>query len=282
MIRFHALPTLLLPLVLAACSSSAQDGGAGNGGGDVMAGTPPIHLEQTLLDRKDGKVPLEQLYREALATCRKGTLPVQPLDADTVGKLGRTYVDSWYEGDRMAVREDRWSYDVDRMCQFRPVHKRSLSIVDAHGSQQIDLDRHTGQLDPDARLDRVPPATEQAPTPADDSLKAAVAAQLAQQGQAGLMAKDAGRQTEAGQPCKRVHNSADDFCVWSGGAQWGFDTAAGNGPYSVPQTRSIVLSAQPADGGDGQYLSTQRMTVGERFDEGVFSRPSGIAMDKAP
>jgi hypothetical protein len=276
MIRSNTLSALLLPLALAACSSSAQDGGS-----DAAAdAAPPIHLQQILLDRKDGKVPLQELYREALANCRKGSVPVKPLDADAADKLGRDYVESWYEGGRMAVREDRWSYDVDQMCLFRPVHKRSLSIVDGHGSQQIDLDRHTGHFDPGVRLDRTP--QEQTTPPADDKLKAAVAAQLAQQGQGDLMAHDDGVQTEAGQPCKRMHNATDDLCVWSGGTRWGFDDAAGNGPYSVPQTSGIVLSAQPADGGDGRYLSTQKMTVGERFDEGVFSRPSGIAMDKAP
>lgn len=280
MIRRRTLPFLLLPFALAACSSSAQDGSKDGDDADVASGTPPIHLQQTLLDRKDGSVPLEQLYRQALAACRSGTVPVKPLDAETVDKLGRTYVESWYEGRRVAVREDRWSYDVDRMCQFRPVHKRSLSIVDAHGSQQIDLDRHTGHIDPDARLDRA--AQDRSAPPADDNLKAAVAAQLAQQGQGGLMAQDAGQQTEAGQPCKRVRNATDDLCVWTGGSRWGFDQAVSNGPYSVPQPTSIVLSAEPAGGGDGQYLSTQKMTVGERFDTGVFSRPSGIAMDKTP
>lgn len=278
MTRPNPLPFLLLPLALAACSGPAQ--GGADGPSAVADDTPPIHLQQTLIDKKGGQVPQEKLYRDALANCRQGSVPVKPLDEDSAGKLGRTYIEAWYEGDRMTVREDRWSYDVDQMCLFKPVHRQSLTIVDSKGSQKIDLDRHTGHFDPDARMHRSP--QDQPPAPAGDDLKAKVAAQLAQQGHADLMAQDAGRQTEAGQPCKRQRNALDDLCVWTGGAKWGFGTAADAGPYAMPQPDSIVLSARPADGGDGQYMSTQKMTVGERFDDGVFSRPSGIAMDKAP
>lgn len=270
---------LLLPFALAACSSAAQGSDEETSGGAGTPAAPPIHVQQTLVDRKDGQVPLERLYQEALASCRKGNLAVKPLDADTVRKLGRTYLETWYEGDRMAVREERWSYDVDRLCVFKPIRERSLSIADAHGSQRIDLDRHTGQSYPDVPMRHAIPEQTRDP---DDDLKAAVAAQLQQQGQADLMVQDAGKGTEAGQPCKRVQSEMVDLCIWTGGARWGFDATVGNGPYSTPQFDSIVLSAEPADGGDGQYLSTQKMTVGQPFDPGVFRRPSGIAMDQAP
>ena len=103
----------------------------------AAADAPPIHLQQTLIDKKDGQVPQEKLYRDALANCRQGSVPVKPLDEESAGKLGRTYIEAWYEGDRMAVREDRWSYDVDQMCLFKPVHRQSLTIVDAKGTAAL-------------------------------------------------------------------------------------------------------------------------------------------------
>ncbi|WP_431635691.1 hypothetical protein ACQVBX_17295 [Dyella sp. KULCS107] len=285
MTRQNLFPLLLLPFVLTACSGEAH--GGSNGQADdaqtsSASDTPPIHIQQTLFDLKDGKPVLEQLYRKALTACSKLSVPLKPLDGDTVGKLGRTYVETWYEGDRMAVRQDDWSYDTRQLCLFSPVHHTKLWIVGPDGAQAIDLDRHTGSVDSNIRLERS--EAEQTEAPPDDDLKAAVAAQLKQRGQSDLMAQDAGQRREAGQPCRQMRDALIDMCVWTGGTKWGLDTTVSNGPYSLVLSRlqGIVLSAQPADGGDGRYLSTQKMTVGTRFDNGVFNRPSGIAMDKMP
>jgi len=285
MTRPNPFPLLLLPFVLTACSGQAHGGSDGqtdDGQTSSTSDTPPIHVRQTLVDLKDGKPVLEQLYRKALTACSKLSVPVKPLDSDTVSKLSRSYVETWYEGNRMTVRQDDWSYDTRQLCLFSPVHHAKLWIVDPDGAQRIDLDRHTGSVDDNIRFERN--KAEQTEAPPDDDLKAAVATQLKQQGQSDLMAQDAGQRSEAGQPCRQIRNAVIDMCVWTGGTKWGFDTTVSNGPYSIvlSRLRSIVLSAQPADGGDGQYLSTQKMTVGTRFDDGVFSRPSGIAMDKAP
>jgi hypothetical protein len=261
---------LLLPLALIACAPVHAA---------TAAASLPIHVSQTELDLEHGRPAVEHEYRDHLAACHKLTVPIKPLDAATVGKLGRTYHEAWYEGERTAVRSERWSFAVDGLCGFRPVRQRWLWIAGPRGTQSIDLDHGTGHFDANLRVQRAAPQVPKAP--ADDALKAAVAAQLQQQGQADVMAHDAGHATLAGQPCHRVRDATEDLCIWSGGARWGFDETVPGGPFDAVLSRldSIVLSARPADGGDGAYLTTQKMTVGDRFDEGVFQRPAGVAMD---
>jgi hypothetical protein len=63
--------------------------------------------------------------------------------------------------------------------------------------------------------------------------------------------------------------------VWSGGDQWGFGASVGVGVVCW-SSYTLALRAEPADRGDGPYLTTQRMTVGQPFDRHVFDKPSGL------
>lgn len=247
------------------------------------ANTPPIHVVQTIVFLKDGVPAVEANYRAALARCSGGPLPVQPLSRDVVGKLGRTYLDVRYEGDRMAVNADHWDFkSIDHppsvACAFAVEHTSRLTIVKPGASIGIDLEKRTGSSEASPGAVRSAVA---APSGSGDPLQAAVAAQLAKQGQGDLLGQDTGSGTAAGQPCKRGRTTAGEFCVWSGGQQWGFvtDKAETNDRMDAP-TDSITLWNKPA-GGNGYELTTRSMTVGTPIDGKVFEVPSNIVIGKA-
>ncbi len=271
----------LSTLPLAGCSSRG-DGGSGADGASVNVAreTPPIHVEQTEVMLKNGQPAIEQLYREALAQCSKGPTPVKPLEGDVVEKLGRTFFDVWYEGERMAVKADKWDFTEAARgpgCEFVPTHEARLTITEPGAMITIDLVKHTGTRQPSQGVVR----QALAPTaPGDDKLRAAVAAQLARQGQGDLMSKDLGQANEAGQPCARVEGVSGEMCIWSGGRQWGFDPGPANdGDRMDAPIDSILLRSTPTNG-TGHQWSTQRMTVGEAFDADVFAVPSGLSLSQ--
>ena len=278
--------TLAIVLPTAGCTSGAGDAAqAESSSGQAGSDTPPIHVAQTIVFLKDGAPAVESNYREALAKCSGGPLPVQPLNPDVVGKLGRTYLDIRYEGARMAVHADHWDFkSVEHPptigCAFGVVHTSRLTIVKPGASIGIDLVKRVGssEASPGAVRTAVQAA---APSGGSDKLQAAVAAELAKQGQGDLMGQGGGSKTGPGQPCKRGRSTFGEFCVWSGGQQWGFvtDKAETNDRMDAP-TDSITLWSKPA-GGNGYELTTQSMTVGTPIDGKVFEVPSGIAISKA-
>lgn len=252
--------------------------------GQAVSNTPPIRVEQTIVFLKNGVPAVEADYREALAQCSAGPLPVQPLSPDVVGKLGRTYLDTRYEGARMAVAADHWDFrSVEHPptvgCAFGVVHTSRLTIVKPGASIGIDLMKRVGRSAASPGVVRA--AVPAAASAEDDKLRAAVAAELAKQGQGDLVGQDAGNGTGAGQPCKRGSSTFGEFCIWSGGRPWGFvtDKAETNDRMDAPMD-SITLWSKPA-GGNGYELTTQSMAVGTPIDGKVFEVPSNIAMSKA-
>lgn len=252
--------------------------------GQAGLNTPPIHVEQTIVFLKGGMPVVEANYREALAKCSAGPLPVQSLSPDVVGKLGRTYLDIRHEGFRMAVNADHWDFkSIEHPptigCAFGVVHTSRLTIVKPGVSIGIDLVKRVGSSEASPGVVRH--AVPTAPSGGGDKLQAAVAAELAKQGQGGLMGQDAGSGTGAGQPCKRGRSTFGEFCVWSGGRPWGFvtDEAETNDRMDAPTDR-ITLWSRPADG-NGYELTTRSMTVGAPIDGKVFEVPAGIAISKA-
>lgn len=278
--------TLALAIALPAAGCTSDAGGTSqteSSSTQAGASAPPIHVMQTIVFLKDGSPAVEANYRAALARCSGGPLPVQPLSPDVVGKLGRTYLDVRYEGDRMAVNADHWDFkSIDHppavACAFGVEHTARLTIVKPGASIGIDLEKRTGSSEASPGAIRSAAA---APSGSGDPLQAAVAAQLAKQGQGDLMGQDAGSGTSAGQPCKQGRTTAGEFCVWSGGQKWGFvtDKAETNDRMDAP-TDSITLWSKPA-GGNGYELTTQSMTVGTPIDGKVFEVPSNIAISKA-
>ncbi len=280
------LASALLALPLVACSASGNhEAGVGDAKGAASA-TPPIHVTQTMVVLRDGQPASEQNYRQALADCRKGPLPTQPLSDDVVGKLGRTFYDVWYQGARIAEHADRWDYETAGTCQFKPVHESTLAIIKPGEAVTIDLIGKTGTRQPSDGVVRETRSGDNASKPVDGdddaALRAAVAAQLNKQGQGDLMARPAGTDRAAGQPCKRLDQPGiGESCVWSGGSQWGFssdvvdDTEGLNGRLD-----SILLWRHPPQG-TGKQWTTEKMTVGEAVDGKVFEVPSGIAVSTA-
>ncbi|WP_130619986.1 hypothetical protein [Dyella amyloliquefaciens] len=284
-----SLASALLTLPLVACSASGNhDAGAGETKG-VASATPPIHVTQTMVVLRDGQPASEQNYRQALADCRKGPFRTQALSEDVVGKLGRTFYDVWYQGARIAEHADRWDFETSGTCQFKPVHGSTLAIIKPGEAVTIDLISKTGTRQPSDGVVRETRAGEAGgsiskPANGDDdaALRAAVAAQLSKQGQGDLMARPAGTDHAAGQPCQRLDQPGiGESCVWSGGSQWGFsadavdDTEGMNG-----RVDSILLWRQPPQG-TGKQWTTETMTVGEAIDGKVFEVPAGMAVSTA-
>lgn len=262
--------TGMAALPLAGCSGSGN-ANADEGGADVAADTPPIHVEQTLVLLDGGQPKEERNYRQMLAQCQGGAFPVTPLDADVAKKVGRTYRQVWYDGERMAEKRDTWGFtiaDQASPCQFKPTHESMLSITTADAAIDIDLADKSGTRHASDGPIRTALGDD------DDALRAKVAAQLGDK-----MPQKLGEDTDAGQRCIRWKSAVTgESCVWSEGRDWGFDSNAvgvlDNDDYVSDH---IVLWSKPADG-NGMQLTTQGMTVGRNFEDNVFAVPSGIAM----
>ena len=145
-----ALPRQRPTVPLVGCSA----GDGGDSGGDAQDGavnlaqkTPPIHLNQTSVLLHDGVPAAEHTYREALARCSAGAVPVKPLADDVVAKLAHTYLETWYDGERMAVKADRWDFRSAGAsaagCVFEPVHDARLTIVEPGSTTVADLVKGT-------------------------------------------------------------------------------------------------------------------------------------------
>lgn len=280
--------TSLMAFPLMGCSQGGDpDSSADSGDANVASSTPAIHVRQTMVLLDNGQPKVERHYRQMVADCQKGSWPLKPLDEDVVKKLGRTYLESWYEGARMAVRADRWDFtesEAPNTCQFVPVHQSQLTLTAAGADITADLIGKTATRQPsDGVVRQAVTAGTSAETSDDQDLKAAVAARLASQGQGNLMSHDAGGEsTGAGQPCVRSSDpSYGESCVWSGGRKWGFvtDKADTSDRMDAPAD-SILLWGKPADG-NGLQWTTEQMTVGQSFDDNVFDVPSGIAVKAA-
>lgn len=290
-----ALCTVLLATVpLVGCSS----GDGGDSGGDAQDGAvnlaqkaPPIHLNQTSVLLHDGVPAAEHTYREALARCSAGAVPVQPLADDVVAKLGHTYLETWYDGERMAVKADRWDFrsagPSAAGCVFEPVHEARLTIVEPGATTVADLVKGTATRERFDGVVREAVAGDEDGTAPDDvaqddaKLRAQVMGELQKQGQADLVGQSAGEAKVAGQPCVRLSSSQGEACVWSGGRKWGFvtDTAADADRMDAP-VDNITLSNKPADG-NGYQLTTDSMSVGTPIDDKVFVLPGKLAVTPA-
>jgi hypothetical protein len=273
----------LMAFPLMGCSHGGDaDSGTENGDANVAGSTPAIHVRQTMVLLDNGQPKVERNYRQMLADCQKAPGPLKPLDEEVVKKLGRTYLESWYEGARMAVKADRWDFtarEAPATCEFVPVHKSQLTIIAGGGDITADLIAGTATRQSSEGVVRHAVAAE---TSDDKDLRAAVAAKLASQGQGNLMSQASGESRDAGQACARNNDPAfGESCVWSGGQQWGFvtDKADTSDRMDAP-TDSILLWSKPT-GGNGLQWTTQQMTVGQGFDDNVFDVPSGIAVKAA-
>lgn len=271
---------LLLAACLAGCSGAQGQTGEAAPDADVSVDTPPIHVSQTLVHTKHGEVTEEAGYHEALANCAKVSVPTRPLPANVVPKLGRDYYEVWYQGNRIAIREDDWRLAIHNLCEFSPVHTSTLWLIGPNGTDVIDLDTRQGHVNPSVFVRR---SARKPQTAADTQLQAAVAAELQRHGRGSVLGRAGGQRVVAGQPCVESSDALGESCTWSGGEAWGFSEQGTGSPLGIlHRVDSIILSASELKGDEHLELTTQRMTVGERFDPGVFARPAGIAMTGAP
>lgn len=251
---------------LAGCSSGKSDDSAA-ADDSLITSVPSIYLEQTVVDLANGTPAAEQQYREALANCQGSPFPAKPLAAEDVAKIGRTFHQRWFEGDRWTSQSDTWGYETPKPCQFQLVHKESVRGVDTGKTvYSIDLLKGTAEQSPSD-------GGRAAVAAGDDQLDAS-AAQLGEQ--------RLGNAAAAGQACLRWRDpSGNESCTWSDGHKWGFargdsaDEAASYGSGAV-----IALWVKPANG-NGAELTTQKMTVGKSIDDKVFELPSNVAVSKA-
>ena len=276
---------LLATLPMAGCSAGQNGGEVGSGADNAAIDTPSIHVRQTSVMLHHGEPAVAQTYRRALEHCSGA---VTPLPADVVAKLGRTYLETWFEGPRMAVKADRWDFknaDAAAGCQFQPVHASKLTIVTPGRSVTADLVAKSATREDSEGVRREAVASEAKPAEgaADDDAKmrAAVMGELEKTGQGDLVAQDKGATTVAGQPCVQSANAQGETCVWSGGAAWGFhtDTVVSADRMDAP-VDSIPLSVKPADG-EGYRLTTESMSVGKPIDSNVFDLPADITVKPA-
>lgn len=248
----------------------------------VVADTPPIHLRQTLYLSRNGESIIESNYRYNSDACdQTGEVGSGArIGAQDVGKLGRTFYEVWYQGLQMAVRTDSWDWEVidekfGKFCDFRILHtESSLWTVTPDGSWYVDLIAGTGSFNPRAVLERFPPKHD----PIDDALQSEFEDKYA--AQLKLMYEVRGDSSMMGQPCRIIKSLNMEFCGWTGGLQWGFDY--GGGPSIVhadggTYTSGFSLWIRPVDDAmAGGVLTTELLTIGASFDQGVFNVPPGI------
>lgn len=256
----------LLLFPLAGCSSGNSADSAGTGDG-LITNVPSIYLEQTVVDLANGTPMVEQQYREALANCQHSPFPAKPLAAEDVAKIGRTFHQRWFEGDRWTSQSDTWGYATPKPCEFQLVHKESTRGVDTGKTvYSIDLLKGTAEQSPSD-------GGRAALAAGDDQLDSS-AAQLGEQ--------RLGNAEAAGQHCLRWRDpSGNESCTWSDGYKWGFargDSSAEASSYGSGTV--IALWVKPANG-NGAELTTQKMSVGTSIDDKVFKLPSNIAVSKA-
>lgn len=277
------LPSLSIPIVLAACqASSAVAAGPDASEINLALRTPVIHVEQTIVMLKDGVPLVEAGYRHSLETCKPGPWQTEPLPADAVAKLGRTYLDIWYDGPRMATHSVTWNVTMapdGPPCRFRLVRESELqSIVQPGWAVTIDLVAKKALRSPSRGVVREPVPDE---TPEDAKLRAAVAAELAKKGMGSAIGQTLGAGTGAGQPCVRRYDQTDgEFCMWTGGGKWGF-TPDGKVSAAYGSDDAVLLWSKPPAKGAAFKWETRSMTIGGRADERAFAMPTGISVRQA-
>lgn len=271
---------------LSLASAIASSPAAGEDDPNIAAQAPVIHLRQTAVLLSDGQPVVEKNYLYMLHNCQQGKLPLKPLPADVVKKLGRTFYDIWFDGRRMAVRTVYWDFKLPppssmKLCQFEPDKWVQISIDRPGQTLEIDMRKMTATRQPSDGVVRAP---LRAPTAEDEKEKAEAMAQLKKMGYGSIVESQQSQSSVAGQPCLReVSQIAGTSCTWSGGKQWGFNTDSNfdpapgsvDEPLGVPDD-SVLLELD--SGKDGVRLTTQSMTVGGKADEGAFAVPSGLTM----
>ncbi|RAP58152.1 hypothetical protein [Oleiagrimonas sp. MCCC 1A03011] len=281
MYRPIALAVLLSSLVSISACSAGDAPSSSDAAVNVASKTPPIHLRQTAVTLRDGQPVVQHQYQQASADCGHAS-GFTPIPAKDVGKLGRTYYEAWYEGDRLSVKADTWGFTLSgqQPCVFKVTHLSQRWFYQPGLSSA----KHQLGQGADAHIvylgGPVVHRAKAAVTQTDKDEEAEVMAELHQRGYGGT-SKQEGQRKVDGQLCTVHVDTTRRYCALSAAEDWGFDGAndvagAGGAYGDSPYTDAINLWEKPADGGDGSYLTTQSITVGKPFDERVFSVPDTV------
>lgn len=291
MTYFYSVPLLALLLLSGGCTQSDASYADATANDDeevvdygAVADTPPIHLRQTVVYNLDGVSEEEKFYRDTMENCGEDSVNSNVADED-VGKLGRTYYEVWYQGLRMAVRADEWSFgpgSEEILCDWQTLHTSTLWILTPDGTWDIDLIKGVGSFNPESVPDRLPV------TPQDlDKLHLVHLSSKNDSHTDWVSLKFGGPSSALGQPCgiinleyheKGMLHGTESRCVWTGGIQWGFVREGVVGPV-LPDHYAHGFSLWQRPGNVAGYwyvLTTELLTVGEPFDHSVFNVPPGI------
>ncbi|PKM03869.1 MAG: hypothetical protein CVV16_07375 [Gammaproteobacteria bacterium HGW-Gammaproteobacteria-6] len=250
---------------------------------EAVAKTPPIHIQQTAAWQEDGWPGVDGEYHERLARCYEDQeSPIVPLSEDVIDKLGHVYYEAWYQGALVTARSDTWNYNVESMaasCHFKVIHVSRIVIDDPDDGTWF-IDFNDGDLNSGVGFFTPATGIRRQPIPADLEQQLTDAFR-----QAGVdvptKAKDPreGVVSIAGESCFMAYGEEAKTCLWTRGEQWGlahFIPPFPPGPAMLPMyLLGFALEYQPI-GKAGYHLSTQKITVGEGFDQSVFSVPPGI------
>jgi hypothetical protein len=266
----RSIPPAIILFFLTACSGGTTgtaahappDGEAGSG---PAVKPPPIHYEQTAVLTMDGQPALEHAYRKMLADCQHANLPIHALTPDEEAKLERTHVEAWIGPDKLSHHEQRWNIKDSPACQFSIVLEYDVTeIQDSSGhATVIDGVEHTVEVQ---ELGKWAPVVA---LPASDG-------ELTEVERASGFIKHGTATANAAECAVWEDRSGNQFCVWSGGRQWGY-SADGADPLhdGVSGGNSITLWAHPGPT-SGWKLETKVFTVGVPLDERAFAIPGGL------
>jgi hypothetical protein len=243
----------------------------GNAPAGSVPSPPPIHFDQTSVLTDGGVAKEEQAYHFALDNCKKAGFPIHALTPGDVAKIGRVHLEMWIGPDRMARHEEQWGMDVTPPCNFSLTRRDQTWIADANG-RLTTIDNVTHQVD--VGQGDGPPWTGGPLPESDGEMDAA----HRQNGWSKLgVANSNGAQCAIWQ----LDGTGDQYCVWSGGRQWGYSSDGAeplHGGVSVGPSiagSSIVLWAHP--GKAGWTLETQAFSVGQPLDPRAFELPANAS-----
>jgi hypothetical protein len=262
-----------LAAALPACSrSTTGQAPAGGAQARALSGTGDsrgvvFYLEQTGTVANIGGVNEDlHTYKSLLKNCEDAHQPIVALSAADEAKLGTARVKYWHDGNnRSALLIEEYHPDASAsngvaMCAFRLGRAADLSIVNGDRMYGLDLVKRTGEVQ------TIPtgPALDAPADPPDWNQLAA--AGVRKSGSGGF----------AGQACAVMKDDMGQstYCVWSGGAKWGYGVQA---PEEFPtklEGHTPVFWSRSDNGGNG--FSTTDFVVGRLPDTGIFDIPRDI------
>lgn len=280
--RTGGVIALLMLVACAAETGEAQsEAGAGpsapesSGSGSTM---PAIYLDQRVVSlRNDGINTTLRDYKFKLDICQEKGGPVRALSDGDVAKLGVTRLQRWFKADSAAYRREAFSYSGGAIdCQFALVSKGTHAYYDASRTVAIDLatnEKTTSEPEPDL-------LTRDFGMPLEEALEHEMATI-----ETHAVVGPPSKQSVVGAPCLMWRSSveAGNFCVWSGGTEWGFSIgpSAQDLDNRTDMLYSLVLK-QERGPRQAAKITTEQFVVGASFGNDVMKpKPSTASVSRS-